>query len=215
MKKVRYEEMLPHEIVAERRAKPVAYLPLGILEWHGEHLAVGNDALKAQRLCELAARRGGGVVMPVMWYGEPRVTGLMEANHDPDGAICRKMALNRSHFAATQTNNRDEARGQGPDDVNNPFGTSVRQQIESYQKLVRHVLIQIRTLGFKAIVMLTGHYPLYDWCEPVVKAFNRQQSRLRCSSRAEKWGESERFGRAIPAGTGRGRFRRGVGMNFF
>ena len=32
MRTVRYEEMLPHETVAARTAKPVAYLPLGILE---------------------------------------------------------------------------------------------------------------------------------------------------------------------------------------
>jgi creatinine amidohydrolase len=179
MKKVRYEEMLPHEIVAVRRDKPVAYLPMGILEWHGEHLGVGNDALKAQRLCELAAEQGGGLALPPMWYGEPRVTGLMEANHDPDGRICEKMQLNRSDFITTQSQDRDQAHGQGAEDSNNPFGASAAQQIQLYRSLVRHVLIQIRTLGFKAIVMLTGHYPLYDWSEPVVKAFNRQHKDCR------------------------------------
>ena len=39
MEKVRYEEMLPHEIVARRRRFPAAYIGLGGLEWHGEHLA--------------------------------------------------------------------------------------------------------------------------------------------------------------------------------
>ena len=43
MEKVRYEEMLPHEIVARRRRFPVAFIGLGGLEWHGEHMAVGND----------------------------------------------------------------------------------------------------------------------------------------------------------------------------
>jgi creatinine amidohydrolase len=149
--------MLPYEIVSARRAKPVAYLPLGGLEWHGEHMAVGNDALKAQKLCELAAERGGGLAMPVLWYGEPRIAGLMEANHDPGGKIAKTMRLKRSNF------------------TKNPFGNSADEQVAFYQSLVRHVLIQIRTLGFKAIVVLTGHYPLYDWSQPVVEAFNKGQ----------------------------------------
>lgn len=53
-REVSYEEMLPHEIVERRTRHPVAYLPLGGLEWYGEHLAVGNDALKAHRLCQMA-----------------------------------------------------------------------------------------------------------------------------------------------------------------
>ena len=93
MEKVRYEEMLPHEIVARRKTFPAAFIGLGGLEWHGEHLAVGNDALKAEKLCELAAARSGGFAFPTLWYGEPRVAALMEVNHDEDGGIRRKMGL--------------------------------------------------------------------------------------------------------------------------
>ncbi len=50
MEKVRYEEMLPHEIVARRKKFPAAFMGLGGLEWHSEHLAVGNDASKAEAL---------------------------------------------------------------------------------------------------------------------------------------------------------------------
>jgi creatinine amidohydrolase/Fe(II)-dependent formamide hydrolase-like protein len=42
MSKVRYEEMLPSEIRAARTACPIVYVPLGTLEWHGEHDAVGK-----------------------------------------------------------------------------------------------------------------------------------------------------------------------------
>ena len=154
MNKVRYEDMLPYEIVPARRAKPVAYLPLGGLEWHGEHMAVGNDALKAQRLCELAAQRGGGLAMPVLWYGEPRISHLMETNAEDKDDIIKAMKLKRAHF------------------TRNPFGTTADEQVDFYQKLVMHTLIQIYTLGFKAIVILTGHYPLYDWAQPVTEAFN-------------------------------------------
>lgn len=165
MREVRYERLLPHEIVAARQARPVAYLPLGGLEWHGEHMAVGNDALKAHRLCMLAARRGGGLAMPILWYGEPRVAHLMEANAADKADIIDAMKLHRMDFAV--------------DKDANPFGMSGEEQAEFYQKLVMHTLIQLTTLGFKAIVILTGHYPLYDWVHPVVEAFNESHSSCR------------------------------------
>ncbi len=165
MNKVRYEDMLPYEIVPAREDKPVAYLPLGGLEWHGEHMAVGNDALKAHGLCRLAARRGGGLVMPILWYGEPRVSHLMESGADDQADIIRTMKLRPEHFVTE----KDE----------NPFGTSAEEQIDFYERLIRHTLIQIYTLGFQAIVILTGHYPLYEWVHPVVEAFNAERDDCR------------------------------------
>lgn len=38
MKKVLYEELLPEEFVQKMQEMPVAYLPLGTLEWHGPHM---------------------------------------------------------------------------------------------------------------------------------------------------------------------------------
>jgi creatinine amidohydrolase len=68
MKKVRYEEMFPHEFEETMRETPIAYLPLGTLEWHGLHLALGNDAVKANELClRVAAITGGVVVPPTFW----------------------------------------------------------------------------------------------------------------------------------------------------
>jgi creatinine amidohydrolase len=64
-----YEEMLPYQIDEVMREKPIAYLPWGALEWHGKHLAIGNDALKAHALCLGAAKRSGGVVLPPVWVG--------------------------------------------------------------------------------------------------------------------------------------------------
>jgi len=67
---VRYEEMLPRDIVARREKVPAAFLPLGGLEWHGEHLAVGNDALKAHAILVKTAERFGGVVYPSVYFHE-------------------------------------------------------------------------------------------------------------------------------------------------
>ena len=59
-REVRFEEMYPWEIAAAMAEAPLCYLPLGTLEWHGEHAAVGLDALKAHAVYVLAAERSGG-----------------------------------------------------------------------------------------------------------------------------------------------------------
>lgn len=65
-----WERLLPAEYRAWQAALPVAFLPLGTVEWHGEHNALGLDALKAHALCVRAARRaGGGIVHPPLYGG--------------------------------------------------------------------------------------------------------------------------------------------------
>jgi creatinine amidohydrolase len=66
---VRYELLLPRELRAALAARPVAYVPLGTCEWHGEHLPVGLDGLTAHGVCLRAAVADGGVVLPPLYYG--------------------------------------------------------------------------------------------------------------------------------------------------
>ena len=155
MEKVRYEEMLPHEIVARRKVFPAAFVGLGGLEWHGEHLAVGNDALKAEKLCELAAARSGGFAFPTLWYGEPRVTRLMEVNPDKGDSIRSKMKLKKRKFSLSY------------------FGKTAEEQIEFYHQLLYHLLVQMNTLEMRAVCLLCGHYPIREWALPVVRSFNK------------------------------------------
>ena len=65
----RLEMLLPHEIRAAWARRPVAYLPLGTIEWHSEHLPVGLDALTAHGLCLKAAALDGGLVYPPLFFG--------------------------------------------------------------------------------------------------------------------------------------------------
>ena len=69
MKKVKYEEMLPHEFEEALRQFPVAYVPVGSLEWHGRHLALGNDTLKSYGILLRTADKYGGVVVPPTYWG--------------------------------------------------------------------------------------------------------------------------------------------------
>jgi creatinine amidohydrolase len=43
---------------------PIAWLPMGAIEFHAEHLPLGTDGFSAQHVVERAARLAGGVVLP-------------------------------------------------------------------------------------------------------------------------------------------------------
>ncbi len=73
---VSLDRLGPRDIAAALVARPVVYLPLGTMEWHGEHLPVGLDALTAQGICAAAARRDGGLVCPALHYGTGGGHGL-------------------------------------------------------------------------------------------------------------------------------------------
>jgi len=60
--------MRPGQLEAAGRAMPVVYVPLGLIEWHGRHLPLGNDALKAHAILVRAAERFGGVVYPPVYF---------------------------------------------------------------------------------------------------------------------------------------------------
>jgi creatinine amidohydrolase len=64
MRKVRWEEMFPDEMLAAIRECPVCYMAYGLAEPHGAYNAIGLDWLKAYALCEQAARTHGGIVAP-------------------------------------------------------------------------------------------------------------------------------------------------------
>jgi len=141
---VRYESMLPRHIVAAREACPVAYIPIGTIEWHGPHNPVGTDTLKAHALAVRCAQAGGGLVFPPLWYGESREEGLMEANGAEREGIWAAMGLPAASFA--------------PGYMRFP----PHEQIESYVRLLMHCLFQVQSLGFKVAVFVAGHYPLID-----------------------------------------------------
>jgi creatinine amidohydrolase len=59
-----YEYLYGDELFDLIRERPLAWLPLGILEKHGGHLPWGLDGLKAHAVCRRLAERCGGVVLP-------------------------------------------------------------------------------------------------------------------------------------------------------
>ena len=72
MPTVKYTDLLPSTFKQRMKQHPIAYLPLGTLEWHGEHLPLGADSIQSEALMIEAAKRFGGIVMPPLFLGPDR-----------------------------------------------------------------------------------------------------------------------------------------------
>jgi len=114
MLKVKYEEMYPDEFLAAVERMPVFIVPTGLLEWHGDHLPLGQDTMKAYGIClEVAKRLGGGIVLPPNYFGRPGFSSFV-------GTLTYSEKLITTLFTEL-------------------FG-------------------QLKKVGAKVIVMITGHY---------------------------------------------------------
>ena len=157
--KVQYERLRPAQIVARREQFPVAYLPLGTIEWHGEHNPVGLDALKIHALLIKCAESIGGLVFPTLYYGENREQSLMESNVEYRDDIAAKMSLDPQNFHHGYMKET-------------PY-----EQNRNYHRLLVHILHEIKSLGFKILIIGCGHYPLLDFARSAAGYFHQDQSR--------------------------------------
>lgn len=115
---MQYEELLPAEFNEILQQAPVAYLPWGALEWHGHHMALGNDGLKAHGILKRVAAEAGGVVLPPVWCGYDTL----------------KLP---SHGG---------------------FPLTLEFKRETVMQLLTEYLEQLADVGFKLVVVLSGHY---------------------------------------------------------
>jgi len=86
---MRFETMLPHQIRAAIDNNLPVVLPLGVLEYHGEHLAVGLDTLVVVKLVERLEQEAELVILPPFCYGAashavagPEGTGTLHVDGD-------------------------------------------------------------------------------------------------------------------------------------
>lgn len=66
---MRYEMMLPHQVRDAIAGRWPAVLPLGVLEYHGEHLALGMDTLAVVKVLDILDAEMNLVVLPPFYYG--------------------------------------------------------------------------------------------------------------------------------------------------
>lgn len=180
VREVRFEYLRPHQLRDARERADIAFLPLGALEWHGLHNALGLDGVKAHGVCVRAAQKlGGGVVFPPLFWGVPRDSFYMDT------------------FGGDLTPRIAAAYGIAPETIigDTPHGGLDRQeQWLHYQRLIRMSLEQIAGFGFRSIYMCTGHAPLVTFAAPAAKAFTRATKMAGRTVTVDWGGEGEAAG---------------------
>jgi len=165
--RVLYAELTPQALRERLAAAPIAYLPLGTLEWHGEHLPLGSDGLQAQGFFERLAREVGGVVLPMLFLGPDRVRQV-----DGQTLYGMDICLGAPPERAYPTQQLAGSAYWAPDPV---FGI-----------LVETTLAQLRRAGFR-IVVGHGHGPSTRYFAAHAEAW-RDQFGLEC---LHCWGSPE------------------------
>ena len=72
-REVFYENLCPKGFRKRLDEMPIAYLPLGTLEWHGPHLPLGADGIQSKGLFKIMAEEVGGIVLPSLFVGPDRI----------------------------------------------------------------------------------------------------------------------------------------------
>jgi creatinine amidohydrolase len=63
------EYMNPSEFKSMADGISIAYVPIGVIEWHNEHLPLGYDTIKAYELCKRIRDKTGGAIYPPIYLG--------------------------------------------------------------------------------------------------------------------------------------------------
>lgn len=136
---VRYEELAPREFRERIAAAPIAYLPLGTLEWHGEHLPLGSDGLQSHGFfCRLAGQVGG-IVLPPLFLGPDRTSEI-----DGKTMIGMDFWLEQSGHGQHAPRQLDGSAYWVPDDL--------------FRTMLDAIMEQLKRAGFR-IVVGHGHGP--------------------------------------------------------
>ncbi|TFG72762.1 MAG: creatininase family protein [Anaerolineales bacterium] len=136
--KVLYAEMNPQEFRESVAKTPIAYLPLGTLEWHGEHLPLGSDGLQSMGFFEHLANEVGGIVLPMLFLGPDRMEEQngqalygMDICHAPEEQQYKTQQLAGSAYWVPE---------------------------ETFKVILEAILLQLKRAGFR-IVVGHGHGP--------------------------------------------------------
>lgn len=130
--KVQFEEMFPWEFAAAINKAPICYIPLGVLEWHGEHNAVGLDAIKAHVICIKAAQQSGGIVFPPIYWATDIYEEVENGNYLTGGVESGE----RYHVP----------------------GNMFYLKPETFFHLLLDIYEAAQRRGFKIIMVITGHW---------------------------------------------------------
>ncbi|MHB8132616.1 MAG: creatininase family protein [Anaerolineaceae bacterium] len=132
IRKVQFEEMFPWEFASAIQEAPICYIPLGVLEWHGEHNVVGLDTIKSHTICIKSAQQTGGIVIPPIYWATDIREDLENGEYLTGGVEHGE----RYHVP----------------------GNMFWIQPETFLNLLLDIYEAVRRRGFKVIVVVTGHW---------------------------------------------------------
>ncbi|NQU87713.1 MAG: creatininase family protein [Mariniphaga sp.] len=135
--KVLFEELSPSEFREIINKTPVAYLPLGTLEWHGEHLPLGSDGLQSKGFFEILAKEVCGVVLPMYFLGP-----------DSKRIVNGEELIGMDFYSAKDHGNPEQKLD----------GSAYWISDTLFLQIVDATLTQLKRAGFK-IVVYHGHGP--------------------------------------------------------
>jgi creatinine amidohydrolase len=128
----RFETMRPPDLAEALRTRPVAWLVLSPLEWHGEAIAFSADPLAGRAMAESAWAKVGGVLLPTLYIGAETEYKVWE-----EKGLVTYWGL--------------EVITKEP----NPGSLYVRPL--TVELVLRDTLAALRREGFKLVVVVTGH----------------------------------------------------------
>ncbi len=135
MDKIRFETLVPDELTAAIEGRSLALLPVGSMEWHGPHMAMGVDTYNAYEIAQRAARALGGVVMPPLYIGTERPRSPEQ--------------LKRVGFRGDETI-------VGMDFPGNAFRSFYWPQ-EFFETLITTQVQMLLNMGFRQVAIINGH----------------------------------------------------------
>ncbi|MHC4569937.1 MAG: creatininase family protein, partial [Planctomycetota bacterium] len=115
---VQMQFMRPGQLEAAAREFPVAYVPFGCIEWHGRHLPLGTDALKAHGILVKCAEKFGGAVYPPVYFHS---------------------GFDQNHLVPVITHLFERIKASGFRVIIGVSGHNVKQQIEMIEKALEPV----------------------------------------------------------------------------
>lgn len=154
--KVLYEELTPKEFLNRLAAAPVAYLPLGTLEWHGDHLPLGSDGIQSQEFFKRLATKAGGIVLPMLFLGpagrETEINGIEMYGMDMGNYVKGE----KFQYSPRQL-----------------AGSAYRVSDSTFANMLDNVMKQMSRAGFK-IVIAHGHGPSTNFVGKRVKEYKEK-----------------------------------------
>lgn len=138
--KVLYEELTPLEFSSRLADCPVAYLPLGTMEWHSNHLPLGSDGLQSEEFFKRLAVEVGGIVLPKLFIGPDGYDTLINGN-EYYGMDCGKVFSEQCNYEIQQLT-----------------GSAYWVPDSTFDIMMNGIIKQLSRAGFK-IVVAHGHGP--------------------------------------------------------